>query len=274
MPILPNHAKPITRLLGICLTSLAIGPVAACAKGDEARVADSAVVTDSAGGHATARDTTALAPSVTPSAAPDTVTRDTGRSAAPARTPARSVSDTARRSTPANTTAATTPPPRMRPVARDTAPGMMVTPPESVATPTRTPSPAPPPAPTSTSQPAQNPTQQPAQQTAQQSTQTADKLSVTQSEYNGWKTFAVNCTRCHGEDAIGSALAPSLLKSLQGAVNHEVYTVTVKNGRPDKGMPAWGGLLSDQQIEEVWQYLKARSDGRLAAGRPRVRSGG
>ena len=101
----------------------------------------------------------------------------------------------------------------------------------------------------------------------------ADKLAVNQSEYNGWKTFAVNCTRCHGEDAIGSTIAPSLVKSLRETVTHEVFVQTVTNGRPDKGMPTWGPLLSDKQIEDLYAYLKARSEGRLAPGRPHVKSG-
>jgi mono/diheme cytochrome c family protein len=100
-----------------------------------------------------------------------------------------------------------------------------------------------------------------------------DKLAVTQSEYNGWKVFAVNCTRCHGEDAVGSTIAPSLIKSLREHVTHEVFVQTVKNGRPDKGMPTWGPLLSDTQIEDLYAYLKARSDARLAPGRPHVKTG-
>ena len=100
-----------------------------------------------------------------------------------------------------------------------------------------------------------------------------DKLAVTQSEYNGWKTFAVNCTRCHGEDAVGSTIAPSLIKSLKEHVTHEVFVQTVKNGRPEKGMPTWGPLLSDTQIEDLYAYLKARSEARLAPGRPHVKAG-
>ena len=98
-----------------------------------------------------------------------------------------------------------------------------------------------------------------------------DKLAVTQAEYEGWKVFAVNCTRCHGEDAIGSALAPSLVKSLQGTVTHAVFVQTVTEGRLAKGMPAWGSLLTPTQIENVYSYLKARSEGRLAPGRPHVK---
>jgi quinoprotein dehydrogenase-associated probable ABC transporter substrate-binding protein len=100
-----------------------------------------------------------------------------------------------------------------------------------------------------------------------------DKLAVTQAEYDGWKVFAVNCTRCHGEDAIGSALAPSLVKSLQGSVTHDVFVQTVTNGRPAKGMPAWGPLLTPTQIEDLYAYVKARSEGRLAPGRPHLKQG-
>jgi quinoprotein dehydrogenase-associated probable ABC transporter substrate-binding protein len=100
-----------------------------------------------------------------------------------------------------------------------------------------------------------------------------DKLAVTQAEYDGWKVFAVNCTRCHGEDAIGSALAPSLVKSLQGTVTHPVFVQTVTEGRVAKGMPAWGPLLTPRQIENLYAYLKARSEGRLAPGRPHVKQG-
>ena len=49
---------------------------------------------------------------------------------------------------------------------------------------------------------------------------------------------------------------------------------TVKNGRPDKGMPTWGPLLTDKQIEDLYAYLKARSEGRLAPGRPHLKPEG
>ena len=99
----------------------------------------------------------------------------------------------------------------------------------------------------------------------------ADSLLVTRIEYQGWKTFAVNCTRCHGEDAIGSTIAPNLMKSLRTTVTHPVFVQTVTEGRLAKGMPVWGALLTPEQIENVYAYLKARSEGRLAAGRPHVK---
>jgi len=139
----------------------------------------------------------------------------------------------------------------------------------------RRPAPTPLPAPDTTrpSRPAASPETTAARSdSAQQSA--GDKLTVNQSEYNGWKTFAVNCTRCHGEDAVGSTIAPNLMKSLREHVDHELFVQTVKNGRPDKGMPTWGPLLTDKQIEDLYAYLKARSEGRLAAGRPHVKPEG
>ena len=55
----------------------------------------------------------------------------------------------------------------------------------------------------------------------------------------------------------------------EGSVTHEVFVTTVKEGRLPKGMPSWKALLSDEQIENVWADLKARSSGQLAPGRPR-----
>ena len=97
-----------------------------------------------------------------------------------------------------------------------------------------------------------------------------DNLLVSDDEYQGWKWFHVYCYRCHGTDALGSTLAPNLRHSVspQGTVTHDVFLTTVRDGRLAKGMPSWNVLLNTQQIEQLYAYIKARSDGRLAAGRP------
>jgi quinoprotein dehydrogenase-associated probable ABC transporter substrate-binding protein len=97
-----------------------------------------------------------------------------------------------------------------------------------------------------------------------------DSLLVTDDEYQGWKWFHVYCYRCHGTDALGSPLAPNLRHSVspEGTVTHDVFLTTVRDGRPAKGMPSWNALLNAQQIEQLYAYIKARSDGRLAEGRP------
>jgi quinoprotein dehydrogenase-associated probable ABC transporter substrate-binding protein len=97
-----------------------------------------------------------------------------------------------------------------------------------------------------------------------------DSLLATEAEYQGWKWFHVYCYRCHGVDAFGGQLAPDLRNSLsaQGGLTRDTFLVAVRDGRPTKGMPPWNVLLNDKQIEELYAYVKARSDGRLAPGRP------
>ncbi len=99
---------------------------------------------------------------------------------------------------------------------------------------------------------------------------TVDSLLVTDKEYQGWKWFHVYCFRCHGIDAMGGTFAPNLRHSVgpEGSVTHDIFIQTVTNGRPTKGMPTWKALLDSSQIEELYSYVMARSQGRLAPGRP------
>jgi cytochrome c len=103
----------------------------------------------------------------------------------------------------------------------------------------------------------------------------ADHLLVSPQEYEGWKMFSVYCYRCHGVDAMGGGIAPNLRHSVssEGSVTHEVFIQTVTNGRLEKGMPSWKALLSPEQMEDLWQYINARSSGRLAPGRPHMAQG-
>lgn len=111
--------------------------------------------------------------------------------------------------------------------------------------------------------------------TARRVADTVDHHAVNAVVYNGWKMFEVYCTRCHGEDAVGSSFAPALIASVgpNGAINHRAFFTTVTAGRPSKGMPTWGNLLSPEQKEDVWNYLRARAVGGLAPGRPHVAKG-
>jgi quinoprotein dehydrogenase-associated probable ABC transporter substrate-binding protein len=97
-----------------------------------------------------------------------------------------------------------------------------------------------------------------------------DSLLTSDDEYQGWKWFHVYCYRCHGTDALGGQLARDLRESVspQGSVTREVFLTTVRDGRIAKGMPSWNALLNQRQIEQLYAYVKARSEGRLAPGRP------
>ncbi len=93
--------------------------------------------------------------------------------------------------------------------------------------------------------------------------------------YQGWKQFELNCSRCHGEYAVGTTFAPALVVSLKegGTIpTKEMFITTVCAGRLDKGMPSWCALgLEMGKIEQIYQYVKGRADGKIAAGRPAQR---
>ncbi len=101
----------------------------------------------------------------------------------------------------------------------------------------------------------------------------SDSLLVSDSIYQGWKWWHVYCFRCHGEDAMHPILpsAPDLRWALSptGAnFPRDSFVTTALNGRLDKGMPAWKVLLDTAAIQELYLYVKARSDGWLKPGRP------
>ena len=106
----------------------------------------------------------------------------------------------------------------------------------------------------------------------------APRDTVSQAVYNGWKQFNLNCARCHGEDVSGTTIAPHLIVSLKpdGPINtKEIFVQTVCAGRPAKGMPAWCTLgLDMDKINDIYQYVKGRSDAKISPGRPAVKPGG
>jgi len=106
----------------------------------------------------------------------------------------------------------------------------------------------------------------------------APKDTVDQATYDGWKQFNLNCARCHGEDVLGTTIAPHLILSLKpdGPINtKELFMQTVCAGRPEKGMPAWCALgLDMQKIGDIYMYVKGRSDAKISPGRPAVKGEG
>lgn len=102
--------------------------------------------------------------------------------------------------------------------------------------------------------------------------------TVSQEIYDGWKQFNLNCARCHGEDALGTSFAPHLIVSLKpdGPIpTKEIFMATVCGGRPEKGMPSWCALgMEMPTIEKIYSYVKARSDAKMAPGRPAVKPAG
>lgn len=106
----------------------------------------------------------------------------------------------------------------------------------------------------------------------------APRDTVDNDTYQGWKQFELNCSRCHGEYAVGTSFAPALVVSLKdgGPIpTKESFITTVCAGRPDKGMPAWCALgLEMDKIERMYKYIKGRADGKISAGRPYLKAEG
>jgi cytochrome c len=88
-----------------------------------------------------------------------------------------------------------------------------------------------------------------------------------QNVYNGWKWWHVYCYRCHGQDALGTTLAPNLTDTNVKFTLQE-FLRKVRNGNPDKGMQAWDKLLDDKQITQLYYYVIARAEKVLPPGRP------
>jgi mono/diheme cytochrome c family protein len=82
----------------------------------------------------------------------------------------------------------------------------------------------------------------------------------------GWRTWrAMACERCHGPNQEG-LVGPSLVDSLK-VLTKEQFKQTLMNGRPDKGMPNFGGVQTVvDNLDNLYAYLKGRSDGAIKPG--------
>jgi len=94
-----------------------------------------------------------------------------------------------------------------------------------------------------------------------------NKADIYKDVYNGWKWWHVYCYRCHGMNAVGGNLAPSLIDPNEKMTLPQFLTI-VRNGSADKAMQAWDKLLDDKQITQIYMYVRARADKVLPPGRP------
>lgn len=92
--------------------------------------------------------------------------------------------------------------------------------------------------------------------------------------YSGFRRYHSECHVCHGPDGLGSSFAPGLVESLK-TMSYEDFTDIVVNGRENVGasnqnkMPAFGENLNVMCfLDDMYIYLKARSDDAIGRGRP------
>jgi cbb3-type cytochrome c oxidase subunit III len=72
----------------------------------------------------------------------------------------------------------------------------------------------------------------------------------------GRTLFASVCAVCHGDDGKGKDPVPAMNDPAQlSQFDDAWYKDAITKGRPAKGMPTWGSVLSPQQIADVLAYI-------------------
>jgi cbb3-type cytochrome c oxidase subunit III len=75
---------------------------------------------------------------------------------------------------------------------------------------------------------------------------------------NGLVIFSGTCAICHGEAGSGTDKVPSLNDPNRiSQFDDEWFVETISEGRPSKGMPTWGTVLSPIQIRDLVALLRA-----------------
>jgi mono/diheme cytochrome c family protein len=86
--------------------------------------------------------------------------------------------------------------------------------------------------------------------------------------YNGYRRYHAGCNHCHGQDGLGSTFAPPLVT---GGLDRARFRAIVLGGI-QTGNAVMKGFADDPNVapyvDDIYAYLRARSDGALAPGRP------
>jgi mono/diheme cytochrome c family protein len=72
----------------------------------------------------------------------------------------------------------------------------------------------------------------------------------------GAEVYAERCAACHGERLRVTGGAFDLLKLR--ADERERFDKAVNDGKGQ--MPPWAGVLSPEEIDQLWAYLRSRAD--------------
>lgn len=117
----------------------------------------------------------------------------------------------------------------------------------------------------------QEPAKQPEHKTQQRGSQDDGKAGILHEGppasalvKRGKTEFLERCSFCHGPDALGAS-GPNLARSslVRKDVDGNLISSVIRNGRPEKGMPAF--QLSESQIAAIVAFLHARSKEELFA---------
>ena len=83
------------------------------------------------------------------------------------------------------------------------------------------------------------------------------KPTPTPNPAQGATIFKSVCYACHGANGEGTDRAPALNdQKLLSQFDDNWFRQTISQGRPSKGMPTWGKVLSPEQINAVVAYIR------------------
>jgi mono/diheme cytochrome c family protein len=72
----------------------------------------------------------------------------------------------------------------------------------------------------------------------------------------GRDVYTEHCATCHGERLNATGAAPDL--KLLRADQKAQFDERVRNGKGQ--MPAWEGMIGDDEIEQIWAYIRSRAE--------------
>jgi mono/diheme cytochrome c family protein len=86
---------------------------------------------------------------------------------------------------------------------------------------------------------------------AQQPAATGDQAQIDL----GKRTYAQNCSRCHGPNMVNAGTVTPDLRAFPD--DRTRFVTTTKQGKNGK-MPPWGDILSEEQIADIWAFVSSR----------------
>jgi mono/diheme cytochrome c family protein len=72
----------------------------------------------------------------------------------------------------------------------------------------------------------------------------------------GESVYSTYCAPCHGDQLVSTGQFPNLRRLTPS--DRTKFASTVRDGRNQ--MPPWRGALSDEQIDQIWAYIRSIVD--------------
>lgn len=72
----------------------------------------------------------------------------------------------------------------------------------------------------------------------------------------GREVYVEHCAQCHGERLMATGAAPDL--KLLRADQRARFDDIVRDGKGQ--MPAWTGIITNEQIDQIWAYIRSRAE--------------